>query len=91
MIKYKNCLLIYWSGTGNSYRISTWTEKIAQQIGQNCHLKSVDQCNPSKQIRNDKESIVGIIFPTHFWGRYREPNTTLRHVSIRTRPQPSKN
>jgi ferredoxin len=65
MKKYRNCLIYYWSGTGNSYRISTWIEKNAQLNGLNCQLKSVDKCNPTKEIKSDKENVLGIIFPTH--------------------------
>jgi len=65
MNSFKNCLIYYWSGTGNSYRISTWVEKIAKEYGLCCQLKSVDKCNPAKEIKNEKENILGIIFPTH--------------------------
>jgi hypothetical protein len=65
MNSLKNCLLYYWSGTGNSYRISTWVKKMAEERGLTCQLRSVDKCNPVKEIKNDKESILGIIFPTH--------------------------
>jgi ferredoxin len=65
MNAFKNCHIYYWSGTGNSYRISTWVQKKAQEHGLRCQLKSVDACKPDKEIKDSKENIVGIVFPTH--------------------------
>ena len=65
MNQYRNCIIYYWSGTGNSYRISTWIEEKAQLYGLNCKLTSVDKCYPAKEIKNNKKNVLGIIFPTH--------------------------
>jgi ferredoxin len=65
MNKYKNCLIYYWSGTGNSYRISTWVEEKTHEHDLPSQLKSIDIYNPAKEIKNNKDNITGIIFPTH--------------------------
>ena len=65
MNSFKDSLIYFWSGTGNSYRISTWAEKICLEKGINCQLKSVDKCNPNEEINNERENLVGLIFPTH--------------------------
>lgn len=32
-MSYKNAVIYFWSGTGNSYRVSTWMGKIAKERG----------------------------------------------------------
>ena len=40
---YKNAVIYYWSGTGNSYRVSTWMGKIIEEKGFNIRILSIDK------------------------------------------------
>ena len=37
---YKNVVIYFWSGTGNSYRVSTWMGRIAEENGLNTRVLS---------------------------------------------------
>ncbi len=62
---YKNVVIYFWSGTGNSYRVSTQIGKIAEENGLNTQVSSIDKCNPTEEIKGGNGSLVGIVFPTH--------------------------
>ncbi len=62
---YKNAVIYFWSGTGNSYRVSTWMGYIAEENELNTQVFSIDKSNPTEEIKDGNDSFVGIVFPTH--------------------------
>lgn len=64
-IPYKNAVIYFWSGTGNSYRISTWMGKIAERHGINTRVLSIDRSSPAEETKGGHDSLMGIVFPTH--------------------------
>ncbi len=62
---YKNAVIYFWSGTGNSYRVSTWMGSIAEKNGLNSRVLSIDKRNPTEEIKGGSDSLMGIVFPTH--------------------------
>ncbi len=42
---YKNAVIYFWSGTGNSYRVSTWMVKIAEENELNTRVFSIEKSN----------------------------------------------
>ncbi len=62
---YKNILIYFWSGTGNSYRVSVLMGEIAEKNGLNMRVCSIDKCNPKEEIKNRNNNLIGIVFPTH--------------------------
>jgi len=62
---YKNAVIYFWSGTGNSYRVSTWMGKIAEEAELNTRVLSIDQSNLKEDIKNGNDSLLGLVFPTH--------------------------
>jgi ferredoxin len=60
----KNAVINFWSGTGNSYRVSTWMGKIAMENGLNARVISTDKSNPTEK-KGGNNSLLGIVFPTH--------------------------
>ena len=62
---YRNVVIYFWSGTGNSYRVSTWAGKAAEEIGINTEILSIDKSNPTEEIKGGNEFLMGIVFPTH--------------------------
>jgi Pyruvate/2-oxoacid:ferredoxin oxidoreductase delta subunit len=64
-IPYENAVIYFWSGTGNSYRLSTWMGKSAEEKGLNPRVLSIDKSNPKEEIKRGNDSLMGIVFPTH--------------------------
>ena len=62
---FKNAAIYFWSGTGNSYRVSTWMEKIAEKYVLNTQVFSIDKRNPREEMKSGNDSLIGIVFPTH--------------------------
>ena len=53
------------SGTGNSYRVSTWLGEIATKKGSQLKVVSVKNNEATKKIKNGKNNLLGIVFPAH--------------------------
>ena len=65
MKDYKNLLIIYYSGTGNSKRVSEWIEKKAKEKGLNTYIYSYKQfiSQPIAEIKG--ETLIGFCSATH--------------------------
>jgi len=61
-MSYKQAVIYFWSGTGNSYRVSRWMEKSAGENGISSRLVSIDVGRTAKKIDHE---LVGVVFPTH--------------------------
>jgi ferredoxin len=64
-IAYKSATIFFWSGTGNSYRVSTWMEQFAKKSGLKTQILSLDKARSIKNLNHEKEGFFGIVFPTH--------------------------
>jgi ferredoxin len=64
-IAYKSATICFWSGTGNSYRVSTWMEQFAKKSDLKTQILSLDQARSTKNLNDEKEGFIGIVFPTH--------------------------
>lgn len=67
-MKYKSATIFYWSGTGNSFRVSRWFGEIADNRGLKTQLLSLDKTHTENLTHNGKEekdSFTLIVFPTH--------------------------
>ncbi len=62
---YDRALIYFWSGTGNSYRISRWLEKVVKTKGINAEIKSIDTYRQPEDISRETKDLIGIVFPTH--------------------------
>jgi ferredoxin len=59
---YKHAVIYYWSGTGNSYRVSRWMGKIAGENGLTTKVVSIDEGRTPEMTDHE---LVGVVFPTH--------------------------
>ncbi len=64
-IAYKSATICFWSGTGNSYRVSNWMGKIAENSGLETKILSLDKVQSTKLFNTEKGGFIGIVFPTH--------------------------
>ncbi len=62
---YKNALIFFWSGTGNSYRVSTWLGKTAEENGLTARILSIDQSNQTENVKGGTNRLIGFVYPTH--------------------------
>ncbi len=62
---YKNVVIYFWSGTGNSYRVSTWMGNIAEENELDTLVLSIDKGNPEEEIKGGSDNLMVIVFPTH--------------------------
>jgi len=62
---YSNTVIYFMTGTGNSYRVSTWVGRIAQEQRSNTLVVPIDRAKPSKEIGDGPSNLIGIVTPTH--------------------------
>lgn len=62
---YKKTVIYFWSGTGNSYRISSLMGNVSEENSLNTRVLSIDKNNPTEKITGGSDSLMGIVFPTH--------------------------
>jgi hypothetical protein len=63
--RYKNAVIYFCSGTGNSYRVAIWLGKIAAENVLNSGVYSIDRSQPVQEIKGGSDSLLGLVFPTH--------------------------
>ena len=63
--KYDNLLMIYYSGTGNSKRVSEWIVQEAQNRGMKTHIASYHQLDPEDVKDFTGRTLIGFFSATH--------------------------
>lgn len=63
--RYDNLLIIYYSGTGNSKRVSEWIVQEAQSRGMNTYISSYHQFNPNDIAGFEGKTLIGFFSATH--------------------------
>jgi len=63
--RYDNLLLIYYSGTGNSKRVSEWIAETASEAGINTVVVSYNQFNAEKIAGFTGKTLIGFFSATH--------------------------
>lgn len=63
--RYENLLMIYYSGTGNSKRVSEWIVQEAQRGGMKTHLTSFHQFNTDNIKHFTGKTLIGFFSATH--------------------------
>lgn len=74
---YDNLLMIYYSGTGNSKRVSEWIVQEAGNKGMKTHLASFHQFNPDDIADFKGNTIIGFFSATH---GFNMPHSMLRFL-----------
>lgn len=64
-MQYKHATMLYWSGTGNSYRVSQWIGTIAGDQAIETQTSSLDIPDINGEQLNNDESFVSLVFPSH--------------------------
>ena len=74
---YNNLLIIYYSGTGNSKRVSEWIMQEAQSRGIKTHISSYHQFNPDNITDFKGKTLIGFFSATH---GFNMPHSMLRFL-----------
>lgn len=61
---FKDSVIYYMSGTGNSYRVGKWIEELISRKNK-ANLIKIEAANPEKEIKDSPDMLVGIVMPTH--------------------------
>jgi Pyruvate/2-oxoacid:ferredoxin oxidoreductase delta subunit len=75
---YDNLLLIYYSGTGNSKRVSEWIAEFASGKGIRVHVTSYDRFDPADVAGFTGKTLVGFFSATH---GFNMPHSMLKFMS----------
>ena len=62
---YKSAAIYFWSGTGNSYRVSQMIDGISRNQRLETRVISVDKAEPAIPPEDGQEHFTVIVFPTH--------------------------
>jgi len=75
---YDNLLIIYYSGTGNSKRVSEWIVEKAKELGLRTHIASFHQFNPEDVAGFTGKTLIGFFSATH---GFNMPHSMLRFIT----------
>lgn len=75
--RYNNLLMIYYSGTGNSKRVSEWIAETASEAGMKTHVTSYDQFNPESIAGFTGKTMIAFFSATH---GFNLPHSMLRFM-----------
>lgn len=64
-MSYTNAILYYFSGTGNTYRASTWAAERAAELGVDARTVPISRGEPNAEVGVGDEHLVGILTPAH--------------------------
>lgn len=64
-MSYKQAIIYYWSGTGNTLRISKWVYDFLKTKVSDIRISSIRDANPSSQIEQGEYLLFIIAMPTH--------------------------
>lgn len=62
---YKQAVIYFMTGTGNSFRTSSWIKDIALEKNTNALAIPIERGNPEKEIEDKNDTLMGIVMPTH--------------------------
>lgn len=77
--KYSNLLIIYYSGTGNSKKVSEWIQKEANTEGLNTHVASYHQFKNEDVTHFKGKTLIGFFSATH---GFNMPHSMLRFLFL---------
>jgi Pyruvate/2-oxoacid:ferredoxin oxidoreductase delta subunit len=65
MSKYQNAINYFFSGTGNTFRVTTWLAEEFKNQGIKTRIRPFEKADPLKEIIPGDKSILGLFLPTH--------------------------
>jgi len=62
---YKDMVLAFWSGTGNSYQVAIWLAEQAEKKGVPAQILALEQAALAEKTADSAGRLLGLVFPTH--------------------------
>jgi Pyruvate/2-oxoacid:ferredoxin oxidoreductase delta subunit len=72
---YRETTLYFYTGTGNSYRVTAWMADAARDAGATVTVRPIESARPSEEIGMGETALLGLVMPTH---GFTAPWTVLR-------------
>lgn len=65
MMAYKNARLYFLSGTGNTFRVTTWLAERLRAAGVETQMRAVGAVAPDPEYVHEQDALLGLAFPVH--------------------------
>lgn len=62
---YREATLYFYTGTGNSYRVTEWVAEVARTSGAHVTMRSIGSARPVEEIGQGETALLGLVMPTH--------------------------
>ncbi len=62
---YREAVFYFYTGTGNSYRVTVWMADALRDTGADVMVRSIESARPSEEISTGKTALLGLVMPTH--------------------------
>jgi Pyruvate/2-oxoacid:ferredoxin oxidoreductase delta subunit len=62
---YRQAAFYFYTGTGNSYRVTTWMADAADASGADVTVRSIGSARPAEEIGQGEMALLGLVMPTH--------------------------
>ncbi len=64
-MSYRDVIVYFMSGTGNSFRAAQWVVEVARRGGVAAHVRGIVARRERSEIGEGAGQLVGVVFPTH--------------------------
>jgi len=64
-MRYRQAPLYFYTGTGNSYRVTTWMADAARATGATVTVRPIGSAQPAEEIGQGETALLGLVMPTH--------------------------
>lgn len=64
-MSYREATFYFYTGTGNSYRVTTWMAEAASETGAAVTVRPIASARPAEEIDKGETALLGLAMPTH--------------------------
>ncbi len=62
---YQKATFYFYSGTGNSYRVTSWIASAARDAGAAVTVRPIGAAHPAEEVGRGEMALLGLVMPTH--------------------------
>jgi Pyruvate/2-oxoacid:ferredoxin oxidoreductase delta subunit len=67
IISHREAAFYFFTGTGNSYRVTAWIADAAADAGATVTVRPIGSAHPSKEIGKGETALLGLVMPTYYF------------------------
>ena len=64
-MSYREGVLYFYTGTGNSYRVTVWMADVIRDAGGPATVRPIESARPSEEIGCGSSALLALVMPTH--------------------------